>query len=72
MNPNDILAIDAHIRDRQTNQSCVGANKSEISFFKDYIAKYCRSDLEITHLFKTEKYQAKITTKLPEAQIIAT
>lgn len=71
INPNDILTVVVHFRDRQSSELSIGAYNAAISFPKYYIAEFCRSDIEFAHFFRMENILAKITTKLLKAQILA-
>ena len=42
-----------------------------MNLLKDYVAEFCGSDIEFTHLIKTVNLLAKITYELPESQILA-
>ena len=63
LNPNDILTIIAYFRTHQVDDLIIGAYH--------YVAKFCRCNFELAHLFETEKYLASIDFKLPEVEILA-
>ena len=71
INPNDILTITPHFQNLQTSQLIIGAYSASINLLKDYVVEFCRFDIELTHLFGTQKVLVKITCELPEAQILA-
>lgn len=70
MNPNDILTMVFHLKDRETNESSIGAYSTAIKFLNDYIVEYCRLDVDFAHLFGTKKLLDKITSKLPKPQTL--
>lgn len=71
LNPNNILTIATRLKDRQSNESSIGAFNTSLSFLKDYVTEFCRTNVEFSHLFGTENLLAKICIEHPEAQILA-
>ena len=71
INPNDIITIVTHFRERQTNHSSIGAYSASINFLKDHVAEFYRFEIAFSHLFGTENVLTKITYELSEAQILA-
>ena len=71
INPNDILTIFSHLRNHQTNDLGIGAYHATLSFLKDYVAKLCRCDYKLAHLFGTKNFLAKIDFVLQEVELLA-
>lgn len=53
INPNDILVIAAHLKERQTSQFSTRAYNSALNYLKDFVAEFGRSNIDFSHLFKT-------------------
>lgn len=70
INPNDVLMIMAHLKDKQDSETSIGAYIVALKFLKDYIAKFGRSDVEFAPLFKTENLLALVDTKMEKIDLL--
>lgn len=49
----------------------IAAYSVAMNYLKDYVVGFCRCDYKLAHLFRTEKFLAKLDYKLPEVELLA-